>query len=207
LTPFEVLFGRQPNIPIGAMDPSPVSGKPLVEYVAKLKGRILDVHHWARENLAKEVSRQQPAYQAVQQQFEVGNRVWWYNPVPQKGGKFVHSWTGPWEVAEKLSPVLYKLRDDQGDIAADVLPIDRLKSYYPAPNHHDYLPSSQKYAPPVPLALTLLPRPSTMACPDEDGFTDSSSEDISSEESKDEGGPPAHAPALTHHPQAQQIGL
>jgi hypothetical protein len=165
LTPFEVLFGRQPNIPIGAVDPAPASGKPLAEYVAKLRGRILDVHHWARENLAKEVARQQRAYQAVQRQFEVGDRVWRYNPVPQKGGKFARSWTGPWEVAEKLSPVLYKLRDDQGDVAADVVPIDRLKCYYPAPNHRDYLPSRQRYSPPVPLALTLLPRPSTVATP------------------------------------------
>jgi hypothetical protein len=203
LTPFEVLFGRQPNIPIGAVDPAPASGKPLAEYVARLRGRILDVHHWARENLAKEVARQQRAYQAVQRQFEVGDRVWRYNPVPQKGGKFARSWTGPWEVAEKLSPVLYKLRDDQGDVAADVVPIDRLKCYYPAPNHHDYLPSRQRYSPPVPLALTLLPRPSMSTSLDED-FTDSGSES-SSEESEDEGGLPAHAPALAHQPPANQL--
>jgi hypothetical protein len=205
LTPFEVLFGRQPNIPIGAIDPAPSSGKPLAEYVAKLRGRILDVHHWARENLAKEVARQQRAYQAVQRQFEVGDRVWRYNPVPQKGGKFARSWTGPWEVAEKLSPVLYKLRDDQGDVTTDVVPIDRLKRYYPAPNRHDYLPSRQRYSPPVPLALTLLPRPSTVALPDEDVFTDSGSESSSDEESEDEGGPPAHAPAVAHQPPAFQL--
>jgi transposase InsO family protein len=44
LSPFETLFGRLPNIPIGAIDPPPTSGRPLAEYVTKLRGRILDVH-------------------------------------------------------------------------------------------------------------------------------------------------------------------
>jgi hypothetical protein len=210
LTPFEVLFGRQPNIPIGAVEPAPSEGRPLVEYVAKLKGRILDVHDWARKNLAKEVVRQQRAYQAVQKQFEVGELVWRYNPVPPKGGKFVRSWTGPWEVAEKLSPVLYKLRDDQGDVSKDVVPIDRLKSYYPAPNHADYLPSRQQSSAPVPLNLTLLPRPTTAEVDDSDQASEDDSDDNDDGAGANGGvaaGPQAHAPAAAQPQQPPPLHI
>jgi hypothetical protein len=207
LSPFETLFGRLPNIPIGAIDPPPTSGRPLAEYVAKFRGRILDVHRWARDNLAKEVARQQRAYQAAQKEFEVGDLVWRYNPVPQKGGKFARSWTGPWEVAYKLSPVLYKLRDDVGNTLDDVVPIDRLKSYYPAPNHGEYLPSRQAQPLPTLLDLTLLPRPG--ADPHRNG-SESDSDDWHTDSEDSEGelpdGPPAaHAPPVPGVPQADGV--
>jgi hypothetical protein len=207
LSPFETLFGRLPNIPIGAIDPPPTSGRPLAEYVTKLRGRILDVHRWARDNLAKEVARQQRAYQAAQKEFEVGDLVWRYNPIPQKGGKFARSWTGPWEVAYKLSPVLYKLRDDVGNTPDDVVPIDRLKSYYPAPNHGEYLPSRQARSPTALLDLTLLPRPSADPQHNRD---ESDSDDWHTDSEDDEDDPPgnppaAHAPPVPGVPQANGV--
>jgi hypothetical protein len=207
LSPFETLFGRLPNIPIGAIDPPPTSGRPLAEYVTKFRGRILDVHRWARDNLAKEVARQQRAYQAAQKGFEVGDLVWRYNPVPQKGGKFARSWTGPWEVAHKLSPVLYKLRDDVGNTPDDVVPIDRLKSYYPAPNHGEYLPSRQARSPSALLDLTLLPRPSADLQHNRD---ESDSDDWHTDREDGEDDPPgdppaAHAPPVPGVPQADGV--
>lgn len=190
-SPFELLFGRHPNIPIGALDPPPHSGKPLVRYVAELKERMERIHRWARENLSKEVARQQRAYSSPPMEFQEGDWVWYYNPVAPKGGKFARRWTGPWEVWQKLSPVLYILRDGGGRPQENAVPIDRLKPYMPSPHHQAYPPSRQgSHWTEHNLDLTLLPRPSYH----QDTDTDSGSEDESEADAYNDPVPPAAPP-------------
>jgi len=129
LSPFQLLFGRHPNIPLGAVMPPPLGSKEVVPYVTGLRDRIEKIQQWARCNLAKEVMRQQKAYKAKGVQFEEGDRVWMCRPRGQLAeGKFERPWSGPWTIEKILSPVLYEIGAD--GCPNKIIPVDRLKHYY-----------------------------------------------------------------------------
>jgi len=130
MSPFFCLFGRHPNIPLGALAPPPKSGIPLAKYTSELRDRLEKVHAWARTNLVKEVTRQQRAYKGVEWRLLVGDKVWMFNPslTSTLGKKLSICWTGPWIVQEIISPVLFRIQALNSDIT-HIAPIDRLKPY------------------------------------------------------------------------------
>jgi transposase InsO family protein len=69
ISPFHALFGRHPNVPLGILEAPPRMGRPLADYVVDLQARMEAVHRWARENLVKEVHRQQRAYSSMPRSF------------------------------------------------------------------------------------------------------------------------------------------
>jgi transposase InsO family protein len=116
ISPFHALFGRHPNVPLGILEAPPRMGRPLADYVVDLQARMEAVHRWARENLVKEVHRQQRAYSSMPRSFEPGDRVWLYAPqtrVERGDRKLLRSWTGPWIVRRAYNGgVLYDIEDE-----------------------------------------------------------------------------------------------
>jgi len=128
-SPFVMLFGRDPNLPLGAVDQPPGKRRPTNEYVDQLWNRMERIHGWARRNLAKEVARQQRLYTEPTVRYREGDQVWLYSPSlsTEVGRKLVRPWTGPWTVSKEISPVLYEIRNRQGQVTPAA--IDRLQPY------------------------------------------------------------------------------
>lgn len=163
-SPFEVLFGRHPQVPLGIIDPPPQRGQPLTTYVKQLRERIASTQRWAREHLEAEVARQHRTYSGEPRAYQVGDHVWVYAPDSQakksKGSrKLMRPWSGPWVITRVISPVLYTLSDELGRPHKHAVPIDRLKPYS-VPGDRDLFTPSQDIGDLGPLLeLTLLPRP------------------------------------------------
>lgn len=133
-SPFELLFGRSPNVPLGAIEPPPEGKRPVGPYVERLRKRIKDVNAWARENLETEVKRQQRAYDQQRTPLRVGDRVWLHQEAAglKRGERKLKSpWSGPYTIEEVVTPVLFRLSDDRGTINQHPMPLDRLRRYYP----------------------------------------------------------------------------
>jgi transposase InsO family protein len=134
ISPFHALFGRHPNVPLGILEAPPRMGRPLADYVVDLQARMEAVHRWARENLVKEVHRQQRAYSSMPRSFEPGDRVWLYAPqtrVERGDRKLLRSWTGPWIVRRAYNGgVLYDIEDEVTRTCRGPVPLDRLKQYH-----------------------------------------------------------------------------
>jgi len=140
-SPFLMMFGRDPNIPLGVVS-QPPGALSANQYVDQLWSRMERVHGWARENLAKEVARQQKIYTQPQIRYKPGDKVWLFNPAlsTQTGRKLVRPWTGPWIVSQEISPVLYEIRDREGRTIPAAA--DRLRPYVaPTAQHRDCSPS------------------------------------------------------------------
>jgi transposase InsO family protein len=167
ISPFHALFGRHPNVPLGLLEAPPRMGRPLADYVSDLQQRVEAVHRWARENLVKEVHRQQRAYSSTPRYFTEGDQVWLYAPqtrVERGDRKLLRSWTGPWTVTRAFDGgVLYEVEDELGRSTKGPIPIDRIKPYHGAP-HGETLGVT---LPDDLLDLSLLPR--RPVTPDPDG--------------------------------------
>jgi hypothetical protein len=129
MSPFRVLFGRDPHLPIGVIEAAPGAHRP-----GPLRrgagGRMKRVQEWAAENLAREVRRQQAAYRQGGWAPKVGDQVWLYSPATtaSTGRKLARPWTGPWQVEREISQVLFRVVDARGRGADAAL--DRLKPFY-----------------------------------------------------------------------------
>jgi transposase InsO family protein len=114
LSPFELLFGKDPNIPLGALDPPMDQVLPLGEYASQLRDGITAVQEWPRENLADKVHRQKCVYTGKDRSLQIGDHVWLYTPSLSAGPvgkrKLYAPWTGPWVIVAKPSAVLYTIR-------------------------------------------------------------------------------------------------
>jgi hypothetical protein len=129
MSPFRVLFGRDPHLPIGVIEAAPARTD-LIPYVEELESRMKRVQEWAAENLAREVRRQQAAYRQGGWAPKVGDQVWLYSPATtaSTGRKLARPWTGPWRVEREISQVLFRVVDARGRGADAAL--DRLKPFY-----------------------------------------------------------------------------
>ena len=120
-SPFYVLYGREPRLPIAR----PIDVKYLPPAADDLSTSVLDyrkrtvenvelAQNLARENIQRPQQKMKDYYDQKTKQpvFEVGQRFWVYTPRTRKGlfKKLTHNWLGPYRIVEKLSPVHFKLR-------------------------------------------------------------------------------------------------
>ena len=90
-----------------------------VKYLPPVAGdlgtSVLDYRKRVVEKVEQRAQQEMKDYynqKAKEPVFEVVQRVWVYTPRTRKGlsKKLMHNWLDPYRIAEKLSPVLFKLR-------------------------------------------------------------------------------------------------
>ena len=115
-SPFYVLYGREPRLPIKVKYLPPESDdlSTILDYRKRVVEKVELAQNLARENLQRAQQKMKDYYDQKTKEpvFEVGQRVWVYTPRTRKGlsKKLMHNWLGPYRIVEKLSPVHFKLR-------------------------------------------------------------------------------------------------
>ena len=89
-------------------------GTSVLDYRKRVVEKVELAQNLATENLQRAQQEMKDYYdqKAKEPVFEVGQRVWVYTSRTRKGlsKKLMHNWLDPYRIAEKLSPVLFKLR-------------------------------------------------------------------------------------------------
>ena len=116
-SPFYVLYGREPRLPIDVKYLPPAAddlSTSVLDYPKRAVEKVELAQILARENLQRAQQKKKDYYDQKTKDavFEVGQRVWVYTPRSRKGlsKKLMHNWLGPYRIVDKLSPVHFKLR-------------------------------------------------------------------------------------------------
>lgn len=135
-SPFKVLYGREPRLPID-VKLLPKESEDLWSSVFEHRKRIVEkvelAQNIAKENIQRSQQKMKEYYdqKAKMPTFEVGQRVWVYTPKTKKGRskKLLHNWYGPYRIVEQSSPVHFRLRTDTNKKVTFVVHANRMKPF------------------------------------------------------------------------------
>ena len=135
-SPFYVLYGREPRLPID-VKLLPKESEDLSSSVFEHRKRIVEkvelAQNIARENIQRSQQKMKEYYdqKAKMPTFEVGQRVWVYTPKTKKGRskKLLHNWYGPYRIVEQSSPVHFRLRTDSNKKVTFAVHANRMKPF------------------------------------------------------------------------------
>ena len=170
-TPFQLMFGRAPVLPIEMEIQSRPSSADLsadqVEGVTPDFEKVaimMDIHDKVKAqamlNIEKAQDRQKKAYDAKHQslRFKEGDAVMLKNMKNEarKGGKLEQAWSGTYTVSRVLPKGVYKLRNDDGTELKTSYNSTRVKVYFqPFQSQIKRNPSPEK--PSEPISVSRLP--------------------------------------------------
>lgn len=131
-TPFYLMFGRQPHMPLDVIyGVAPSHVQEHCQYVANLRRTMESAYCLARKNMQTAAYRQKENYDLKihGDNFKPGQLVWLCNPVVPKGNsKKLHApWVGPYKVIKCLSDTVYRIQDTRANRRRQVVHFDRLK--------------------------------------------------------------------------------
>ena len=119
-SPFFMMFGREATLPLDLVYGSPHAssqdseGFERHDWGRKLRDRLEKAYKFARDNLRLEVRRQRRRYQqkSPHGKLWVGDQVWLFTPRSQPGAgrKLSRYWTGPYQILEVISPVVFRIQ-------------------------------------------------------------------------------------------------
>ena len=137
-TPFLVMFGRSPTLPIDMMLGQGEEQKELPSYVQRLQQSLRAAFASVRKHLDVAHQRQKQEADKLstgEGQLQVGDRVWLYVPAVKTGTtrKLASLWRGPYTVVDKLSSVNYKIQII-GGAKCQIVHRNRLKLCYSNPD-------------------------------------------------------------------------
>lgn len=133
-TPFEMMMGRQPRLPLDLWRGVPPQSKKKTtsEFVETLQKHIADIHEFARQNLAISFDKQKVCYdtRAQRNSYSPGDAVWLFNSAKKIGitPKLACKWTGPFVVTQRMSSVNYMIQSGK-KAKGVVVHFNRLKKY------------------------------------------------------------------------------
>jgi len=111
ISPYEMIFGRKPSLPIHLRVPVQLSNDHLRspnEHLSIVKDSISRLHEIARDRLTVAHARQKEQHDkgASGKQFNVGDQIMLFNPAVKKGqcSKFKKLWSGPFIIERKSDP-------------------------------------------------------------------------------------------------------
>ena len=121
-SPCVMLFGRQLVLPIDLVvsrsNPTAADFSSSHEYVLQLQDRLHQVHMKARERMKGASDRQAKLYNNRLKYtiYEPGTQVYYYHPIKTQNTSKENflKWKGPYEVKERLSDVLYRIKNRTG---------------------------------------------------------------------------------------------
>ncbi len=142
LAPYQILFGRDCSSPIDNIFGGPnddLDEPGVMDYLRKLRKRVLSAHKYARKHLSTAVRRQRRQYHKERKDFHAGTKVWLFTPTVKRGSstKLTCYWSGPWIVCAEptSSETLLRIAPDPSwagqlkNKGTRVVSIDRLKLY------------------------------------------------------------------------------
>ena len=135
-SPFAMVYGREAALPLDLLYGQPyLKQQAVIPYVNKLRARLNVVFKLAREQQNLAIQRSRRLYQEKQEggPLKVDDLVWLYTPkAGSTSRKLALHWTGPWQITQVLSPVLYRVKSgtwnvNQVEVTAG---LDRLRRYH-----------------------------------------------------------------------------
>jgi transposase InsO family protein len=140
-SPYQLMFGREASQPLdllfGAPTPPTDAGDAdHQQYVKKLRDRLEHAAAAARSNVGAAVARNRRQYHQERNLLQPGQQVWLFTPVAKAdlSRKLTNFWSGPWEIIEQKSPVLYIIQPHPSwptHKTEVCVSIDRLRLYRP----------------------------------------------------------------------------
>ena len=135
-SPFYLLYGREPHLPLDASLLLPDSN--VSTSVSELRARLVTNLEESRKLiasntlLAQQRMKQQYDKHATPVPLDVGSKVWVHTPKNRKGlsKKLAHNFHGPYRVFVKSSPVHFKLRTMDNRPVTVPVHANRMKPYY-----------------------------------------------------------------------------
>ena len=116
-TPACLMFGREVKFPIDLLycrPPEPVLPSTVDDYVSNLRGKLEEIHEFARIRMRVASDRMKLRYDVgtTKAVFSEGDAVWLYNPKRRKGvsPKLTCDWEGPYVVLKRINELLYRVR-------------------------------------------------------------------------------------------------
>ncbi|KAJ8909422.1 hypothetical protein NQ315_003473 [Exocentrus adspersus] len=113
-TPASVVFGAELRLPIDLISDRPKKDAGVNNYISHLQDRLKLTHAEVRQKMRIESDRMKTRYdlRANTGGFQVGEKVWLYNPKRTKGKspKLQKSWEGPYIVVTRLNDVVYRIQ-------------------------------------------------------------------------------------------------
>ena len=141
LSPFQLVFLRQPSMGIDLMLETPSEALPddLDEYTSLMNTRMRTAYDIVAERLNVSFSRAKKVYDSrvKEHNFKPGDLVWYYSPrnKPGRGRKWQLKTDGPFMVERKMSNVNYLLRLAPGPRAKSMLcHVDRIQHFSGEPS-------------------------------------------------------------------------
>ena len=133
LSPFQILYGRDPKLPVERMmvPPQDLSNS-VQEHVERIMAKVRLYQQQAKENVAKHNQKMKERYDrdGNSDTFQVGDTVWLYVPKcpPNLSRKLVHKWHGPYRIIEKPKEIHCFLRScDSNKLLPVPVHVNRLK--------------------------------------------------------------------------------
>lgn len=131
-SPYYALMGREPRLPVDLLVRLPdEDALPIHDFVKGMRKRFLVMTEFLRANGEAQIERNSHGYEGDPEDWQPGTLVWYFLPrlVPGKPKKFTNQWMGPWEVIEKLAPVLVKIKPANSEGEERVVHTSRLRLY------------------------------------------------------------------------------
>ncbi|CAF0905958.1 unnamed protein product [Brachionus calyciflorus] len=135
-SPYELMYGRKPKMPLDLIYRHPVIYVPVTqdEYADQIKQSLLKAFEKVKRNREIRIRKIKLNYDrnVVAAKFKPGDLVWVHNDVIKKGQckKFTYSWNGPYVVEQELNKVNYKIRPIKSKSKRLIVHINRLKRHY-----------------------------------------------------------------------------
>ena len=135
-SPFYLLYGREPRLPIDAtlILPDLNVSSSVSQLRAEIVKNLEEAQHIALSNtqLAQQKMKVYYDQKSAPAPYDIGSQVWVYTPKKRKGlsKKLQHNYHGPYRIVAKLSPVHFRLRTLDNRPVAVPVHANRLKPYH-----------------------------------------------------------------------------
>lgn len=134
-SPFYLLYGRECLLPLDiSLIPPTDPSSSIAEHRRRIVSQIELSQEVARQNIQRAQQKMKEYYDrtAKEPTFEVDDRVWSFTPKTRKGlsKKLLHKWYGPYRLAERLSPVHFRVRTCDNRGVTTSVHVNRMKCYF-----------------------------------------------------------------------------